>query len=111
MAKSKMRILSHVFLEKKPPNSDCGLFLILSLITISIVGYTTFSQARTSLKESLFERLSFAAKLKENELNRWILDRRKKILAIAELPEINNQAKILLTSKNLLQNMNHLKLI
>ncbi|NEO58757.1 MAG: HAMP domain-containing protein [Okeania sp. SIO3B5] len=76
-----------------------GSFLILSLITISIVGYTTFSQARTSLKESLFERLSFAAKLKENELNRWILDRRQKILAIAELPEINNQAKILLTSK------------
>lgn len=76
-----------------------GSFLILSLITISIVGYTTFSQARISLKESLFDRLSFAAKLKENELNRWILDRRQNILAIAELPEINNQAKILLTSK------------
>ncbi|WP_293066990.1 ATP-binding protein [Okeania sp. SIO2B3] len=68
-------------------------------MTISIVGYTTFSQARTSLKESVFERLSFAAKLKENELNRWILDQRKNILAIAELPEINNQAKILLTTK------------
>ncbi|MEM1169213.1 MAG: ATP-binding protein [Cyanobacteria bacterium P01_H01_bin.35] len=69
------------------------------MITISIVGYTTFSQARKSLKESVFERLSFAVQLKENELNRWILDQRKNILAIAELPEINKQAKILLTSK------------
>ncbi|NEP06301.1 MAG: HAMP domain-containing protein [Okeania sp. SIO2G4] len=76
-----------------------GSFLILSLMTISIVGYTTFSQARASLKESVFERLSFAAKLKENELNRWILDQCKNILAIAELPEINHQAKILLTTK------------
>ena len=74
-------------------------FLVLSLMTISIVGYTTFSQARASLKESLFDRLDFAIKLKENELNRWILDQRKNILAIAELPEINNQAKILLTSQ------------
>ncbi|WP_293132977.1 ATP-binding protein [Okeania sp. SIO3I5] len=77
-----------------------GSFLILSLVTISIVGYTTFSQARTSLKESVFDRLNFAVKLKENELNNWVLDQRQNILAIAELPEINNQAKIILTSKN-----------
>ena len=76
-----------------------GSFLILSLMTISIVGYTTFSQARASLKESVFDRLNFAVKLKENELNNWILDQRRNILAIADLPEINNQAKILLTSQ------------
>ncbi len=76
-----------------------GSFLVLSLVTISIVGYTTFSHARASLKESVFERLKFAVKIKENELNFWVLDQRKNILAIADLPEINNQAKILLTSK------------
>ncbi|MGD1699026.1 sensor histidine kinase [Dapis sp. BLCC M229] len=76
-----------------------GSFLVLSLLTISIVGYTTFSQARASLKESVFDRLNFAAQLKEKELNFWVLDRRKNIIALAELPEINNQAKILLTSK------------
>ena len=76
-----------------------GSFLILSLITISIVGYTTFNQARASLKESVFERLNFAVKLKEDELNRWALDQRKNILAISELTEISNQIKILLTTK------------
>ena len=76
-----------------------GSFLILSLMTISIVGYTTFSQARASLKESVFDSLNFAVKLKENELNNWILDQRRNILAIADLPEINNQVKILLTSQ------------
>ena len=72
-----------------------GSFLILSLITILIVGYTTFSLARASLKESVFDCLNFAIKLKENELNNWILDQHRSILAISELPEINKQAKIL----------------
>ena len=76
-----------------------GSFLILSLMTISIVGYTTFNQARASLKESVFDRLSFAVELKENELNRWVLDQRQNILAIADLPEIYNLEKILLTTK------------
>ena len=76
-----------------------GSFLILSLITILIIGYTTFSQARGALKNSVFDSLNFAVKLKENEFNNWILDQRRNILAIAELPDINNQAKILLTSK------------
>ncbi|MGD1712314.1 HAMP domain-containing protein [Dapis sp. BLCC M172] len=76
-----------------------GSFLVLSLLTISIVGYTTFSQARASLKESVFERLKFAVKIKENQLNFWVLYQRKNILALAELPEVNNQANILLTSK------------
>ncbi|OZH53201.1 hypothetical protein AFK68_19260 [Hydrocoleum sp. CS-953] len=49
-----------------------GSFLVLSLLTISIVGYTTFSQARASLKESVFERLKFAVKIKEKELNFWV---------------------------------------
>ncbi|MEB3341182.1 MAG: ATP-binding protein [Okeania sp.] len=69
------------------------------MITISIVGYTTFNQARESLKESVFQRLNFAIKFKENELNRWTLDQRKNILAITELTEISNQTKILLTTK------------
>lgn len=87
------------FWKKSLLTQIVGSFLILSLMTISIVGYTTFSQARESLKESVFERLSFATKLKENELNRWILDQRKNILAIAQLPEINSQAKILLKTQ------------
>ncbi|MGB3512377.1 MAG: ATP-binding protein [Microcoleaceae cyanobacterium] len=87
------------FWKKSLLTQIVGSFLILSLLTISIVGYTTFSQARASLKESIFERLNFAAKLKENELNRWALDQRKNILAMAELPEINNQIILLLTSK------------
>lgn len=74
-----------------------GSFLMLSLTTVSIVGYTAFGQAKQYLKESVFDRLSVAATLKENELNRWFQDQRQNLLSLAEIPEISSSAKVLLT--------------
>lgn len=76
-----------------------GSFLMLSLTTVSIVGYTAFGQARQYLKESVFDRLSVAATFKEEELNRWFIDQRQNLLSIAELPEISSPTKVLLTGK------------
>ncbi len=76
-----------------------GSFLILSLLTISIVCYTTFHQARESLKLSVFSQLELAASLKEGELNRWVLTQRQHLLSLSQLPEVNTQARVLLTSK------------
>ncbi|MGK7872194.1 MAG: ATP-binding protein [Xenococcaceae cyanobacterium] len=76
-----------------------GSFLVLSLLTVSIVCYTTFSQARKSLKLSVFNQLHLAASLKENELNRWVLDQRQNLLSLSQLPEISTQTKVLLTRK------------
>ncbi len=76
-----------------------GSFLMLSLVTVSIVGYTAFGQAKQYLKQSVFERLSVAATLKENELNRWFIDQRQNLLSMAELPEIASETKVLLTGR------------
>jgi len=76
-----------------------GSFLILSLLTISIVCYTTFHQARESLKLSVFNQLEVAASLKEGELSRWLVAQRQHLLALSQLPEVNTQAMVLLTSK------------
>ena len=54
-----------------------GSFSLLSLAIVALLGYLAFSQAKTALKESVFNRLTTAASLKEGELNRWLLDRRQ----------------------------------
>ncbi len=75
-----------------------GSFSLLSLTIVTLVGYLAFIQAKAALKESVFEQLTTAVSLKEGELNRWLLDRRDTLIALSQLPEINTQAQILLTT-------------
>ncbi|WP_413167378.1 ATP-binding protein [Capilliphycus salinus ALCB114379] len=75
-------------------------FLLLSLAIVSLVGFIAFSQAKTSLKQSVFERLSAAASLKEQELNRWARDQSLTVLSLAQLPEIRTQAEVLLKNND-----------
>jgi signal transduction histidine kinase len=76
-----------------------GSFSLLSLTIVSLVGYLAFRQAKTALKQSVFEQLTTAVSLKEGELNRWLLDRRDTLVALSQLSEINRQAQVLLTQK------------
>jgi two-component system NtrC family sensor kinase len=76
-------------------------FLLLSLTTVLIVGLTVFYQARDSLKSSVFDQLTMAADLKQDELQRWILDQGQSLYAIAQIPEIQaNSQKIFSQPKN-----------
>ncbi|VXD23301.1 Serine/Threonine protein kinase and Signal Transduction Histidine Kinase (STHK) with GAF sensor [Planktothrix serta PCC 8927] len=72
-------------------------FLILSLVIISLVGYMAFSQAKESLKKSIFNELNMAASLKREELNHWVFDQSQVVLALARIPEIRTSAKTLFT--------------
>jgi signal transduction histidine kinase/HAMP domain-containing protein len=74
-----------------------GYFLLLSLVTVSLVGFVAFTQAREALKQSVFDRLNAVAALKEDELNRWIDDQRRDVVFIAWLPELRVQAGSLLS--------------
>jgi len=74
-----------------------GYFLLLSLVTVSLVGYIAFIRAREALKQSVFDRLHAVATLKEDELNRWIDDQRRDVVFIAWLPEVRAQAGSLLS--------------
>ncbi len=75
-------------------------FLVLSLITLLVVGCTAFFQAKQALKQSAIERLSAAAALKSDELNTWTQNRRRDVLSLAQLPEVKQKAKELLTGNN-----------
>ncbi|MEM1256672.1 MAG: ATP-binding protein [Cyanobacteria bacterium P01_H01_bin.21] len=73
-----------------------GSFSLLSLIIVTLVGYFTFIQARETLKQSVIERLTTVAALKEDDLNRWLLDRRDTLLSLNQLTEVNASATALL---------------
>lgn len=70
-------------------------YLVLSVLTITLVGYIAFIQAREALKVSVFERLNGVATLKANELNRWMNDQLRDVLFIAGLPSVQIQGETL----------------
>lgn len=75
-----------------------GYFLLLSLLTVILMGAVVYTQAAESLKESSYNRLRAVAVLKEASLNRWVDEQRRNLTFIAWLPEIQEQAGTLLDS-------------
>lgn len=69
---------------------------LLSVATVLTISVSTYFSARETLKQSLYDRLSVAATLKEEELNQWFQYHRNDILLIARLPEIQAQTELLL---------------
>ena len=72
-------------------------FSLLSLLTVSAVGAIAFFRARAVIKNLVFQRLSVTANLKEEALNLWVENQREATVSLAQLPEIREQAGLLLT--------------
>lgn len=70
---------------------------LLSVATVLTISVSTYFSARETLKDSLYERLSVTATLKEEELNQWFQAQRNDILLLARLPEIQSQTEIILS--------------
>src|SRR5919205_4631526 len=70
-------------------------FLLLSLVTISVVGSIAYTQATEALKLAVFDRLSALADVKEGELNRWVNDEVRGVALIASLPDVRTQTRVL----------------
>ncbi|MEA5462574.1 sensor histidine kinase [Leptothoe sp. PORK10 BA2] len=73
---------------------------LLSAATVLTISVSTYFSARETLKQSIYDRLSVAAILKEEELNDWFQSQRNDILLLAQLPEIQSQTEILLSDSN-----------
>jgi GAF domain-containing protein/HAMP domain-containing protein/anti-sigma regulatory factor (Ser/Thr protein kinase) len=71
-------------------------YLLLSLATAALVGFITYHQARDMLKQSVFDRLTAVANLKEEDLRRWILELRDEVSLLADLPAFRDQTEQLL---------------
>jgi signal transduction histidine kinase/DNA-binding NarL/FixJ family response regulator len=77
-----------------------GSCSILSLAIVTFVVNIIFLQARNSLKQSVFDRLTASASLKEGELNRWLQSRRDMLISLSQLSDVRQPAQILLTQPN-----------
>ena len=75
-------------------------FLLLSLITVSIVGGVAYFQARGALKQAALDRLNVAATLKEQEIARWFEDRQRDFLQTTQMPDVQSNLNILLNSSD-----------
>lgn len=75
-------------------------FLLLALITVSIVGGVAYFRARAALKQAAFDRLSVAATLKEQEITRWFEDQQRDFLLTTQMPDVQANLDILLNSRN-----------
>jgi signal transduction histidine kinase/HAMP domain-containing protein len=72
-------------------------FLLLSLLTVGLVGYVAYVRATETLKQSIFDRLQAVATLKEEGFIRWVDEQRRNVVFIAWLPEVRFQAGSLLS--------------
>jgi len=71
-------------------------FLLLSLLTVSLLGSIAFIQARYALEESILDRLRVAATLKEDALNQWVNDQIQNFLLFSQSPGLRIRTAVLL---------------
>ncbi|RMG94466.1 MAG: GAF domain-containing protein [Chloroflexi bacterium] len=63
-------------------------FLLISLASTIAVGALSYYLARESLTQSVFDRLTTIANLKESELKRWVNEQTEEVVFIADTPEL-----------------------
>ena len=76
------------------------MFLLFSLLIVSLVGSIAYFQATQSLTRSVYDRLDAVATIKEDGLNNWVEDQTQNVVMIAGLPGIRKQSSLLFSSPN-----------
>ena len=72
-------------------------FSILSTVTVGIVAFSAYVRSRDALQSSVIDRLKVATSLKEYQLNEWVVNQRKDVILLTQLPEIKTELTTLLT--------------
>ena len=60
-------------------------FLALSMLMVAVVGYVSYTRARGSLEESVFDRLGAAEQLRADSIDRWLDEQRRNAVFVAGL--------------------------
>jgi PAS domain S-box-containing protein len=71
-------------------------FLVLSGVTVAIVGAVVYVRATDDLTNSVFERLDAVAEVKTDSLDRWIDEQRRNVVFVGSLPGLGDAARIFL---------------
>ncbi|MEM7553419.1 MAG: ATP-binding protein [Cyanobacteria bacterium P01_A01_bin.84] len=87
------------FLKQDLTRKIASSFLLLSLVSVAVVGVVTFLRARDALKEAAFERLGVAATLKEEEIERWFEEQQRDFLLTIQFPDVKAKLKTVLSNE------------
>lgn len=68
------------------------LFLLLSVVPMSIVGYLAYANSRQTIKEDTLNHLVSTTRLKENEFKRWLSANKQQLRELARRPLIRKFA-------------------
>ncbi|MGB3292646.1 MAG: ATP-binding protein [Phormidesmis sp.] len=71
-------------------------FLLLALLTVSMVGIVAYVRGREALQKAAFSRLAMTATLKEKEIIRWLESCEEDFLLIAKFPTVERDIQQLL---------------
>ena len=73
-------------------------FSLLSLVSVTTVATTAYIFSKNALKESVLDRLSVAASIKDDAIDQWFNIQRQDVLLSANLPEVQAQAGVLVSN-------------
>ena len=72
-------------------------FLLLALLTVSMVGIVAYIRGREALQKAAFSRLDMTATLKEKEIIRWLESCEEDFLLLAKFPTVEQDIQQLLS--------------
>ncbi|MEO1621411.1 MAG: ATP-binding protein [Cyanobacteria bacterium J06632_3] len=72
-------------------------FLLLALLTVSMVGIVAYSRGRHALENAAYSRLQMTATLKQKEITRWLESCEEDFLLIADFPTVEDDIQLLLS--------------
>ncbi len=89
-----------VLSPRQPPSFTSRIarsFLLLAMLTVSLVGTVSYICGRLALKDAAYDRLSMTATLKQKEIVRWLESCEEDFLLIAEFPTVTRDLQSLLS--------------
>ena len=73
-----------------------GSFLLLSAVTVALLGASVYLRASSDLTTAVFERLSAVAEVKADSIDRWIDEQRRNVAFIGAVPGFGDSAAVML---------------
>lgn len=73
-------------------------FILFLLMSGVLVGTLAYWQSRVALQEDVLRRLETAATFKENEINRWLVEKEQEVIRLTQPPVVKTSVETLLTS-------------
>jgi PAS domain S-box-containing protein len=71
-------------------------FLLLSSITVLVVGAAVYQRATGDLTSSLYDRLDAVAGIKADALDRWITEQQRNVVFVGVMPGVGDDARVVL---------------